>query len=137
MQHRSATLGGAPSEADGGPRRDMRAMMRGMGRDGLTTNRELYCAARMRGLTQRAAYREAYPRSASWKDSSVDAKACELESDGKVSERLAELRAEAARKAVATRAEVLSAQAAVLRKGVQAVDAAPLDAVPVAVNAMA
>lgn len=108
-----------------------------MPRDGLTTNQELYCAARMRGLTQRAAYREAYPRSRSWKDSSVDPKASELESGGKVAARLAELRAEAARAAVVTRAEILSAQAAVLRKGVEAVEAAPLDAVPVAVGAVA
>lgn len=68
--------------------------------DGLTARQEAYCAARARGLSQRAAYREAYPRARSWKDSSVDVRACELESSGKVMRRLREIR-EQARKELA------------------------------------
>lgn len=75
--------------------------------DGLTTNQELYCQARMRGLTQRAAYREAYPRSVNWKDSSVDCNAAKLEAGAKVSQRLADLTAEAAKAARITREGLL------------------------------
>jgi len=75
--------------------------------EGLTQNQELYCQARLRGLTQRAAYREAYPRSVKWKDKTVDSRACELEASGKVSGRLAALEAEAARNARITREGLL------------------------------
>ena len=56
--------------------------------DQITQNQELYCQARMRGLSQRRAYREAFPNSARWKDATVDARACELEATPKVSGRL-------------------------------------------------
>lgn len=43
------------------------------------------------GLSQRVAYREAFPTSKNWKDTTVDVKACELAKDNKVLVRLKEL----------------------------------------------
>jgi hypothetical protein len=43
------------------------------------------------GLSQRAAYRAAFPTSKNWKDTTVDVKACELAKDNKVLVRLKEL----------------------------------------------
>lgn len=76
--------------------------------DTITQNQELYCQARMRGLSQRKAYREAFPNSRSWKDATVDRKACELEAGPKVSARLAQLKRAAAAAATKSRAEVIA-----------------------------
>lgn len=76
--------------------------------DQITQNQELYCQARMRGLSQRRAYREAFPNSARWRDATVDARACELEATPKVSVRLRELRRAAAAAATKSRAEVIA-----------------------------
>lgn len=73
----------------------------------LTTSQEKYCQARARGLSQRQAYREAYPKSVKWKDSAVDSQACRLEALPKVSARLEELQEAAAKEAVASRAAVI------------------------------
>lgn len=73
----------------------------------MTPQQEKYCQARARGLTQRQAYREAYPKSMKWKDSAVDSQACRLEALPKVSARLAELRAAAAKEATVMRSQVL------------------------------
>lgn len=78
----------------------------------LTTQQEKYCQARARGLTQRQAYREAYPKSEKWKDSAVDSQACRLEALPKVSARLDELTEEAAKQAVASRTAVINRMAA-------------------------
>ena len=78
----------------------------------LTAQQERYCQARARGLSQRKAYREAYPKSARWKDSAVDSQACRLEKLPKVSARLAELTEAAAKEAVASRAAVIDRMAA-------------------------
>lgn len=78
----------------------------------LTTSQEKYCQARARGLSQRQAYREAYPKSVKWKDSAVDSQACRLEALPKVSARLEELQEAAAKEAVASRAEVIDRMAA-------------------------
>ena len=74
----------------------------------ITQNQELYCQARMRGLSQRKAYREAYPRSRAWKDSAVDRRASELEGKPEVSARLTELKRAAAAAATLTRSEVIA-----------------------------
>lgn len=92
--------------------------------DKLTTNQEAYCAARMRGLTQRAAYREAYPRSRAWKDSAVDTTAAALEASPKVFQRLEAMRAEAAANAIGTREEVISMAFMATRKAAEEVQAA-------------
>lgn len=76
--------------------------------DTITQNQELYCQARMRGLSQRQAYREAFPNSRKWKDATVDGRACELEASPKVSGRLAQLKRAAAAAATKSRAEVIA-----------------------------
>lgn len=78
----------------------------------LTTQQEKYCQARARGLSQRQAYREAYPKAAGWKDSSVDVAASKLETNAKVSQRLTELQDKAAAQAVASRTAVIDRMAA-------------------------
>lgn len=77
----------------------------------LTTQQERYCQARAAGLTQRRAYREAYPFTDGWKDQSVDVNACRLEAEPKVSLRLSELMQEGARRAVASRAAIITRMA--------------------------
>ena len=60
------------------------------------------------GLSQRKAYRAAYPSSVKWKDTTVDAKACNLAKTDKVKARYEELKeaaANAAGGAVMTRNE--------------------------------
>ncbi len=58
---------------------------------------EDYAQARAKGLSQRKAYREAYPSSVKWKDNTVDSKASELErKNGAILDRLAEIKDEAA-----------------------------------------
>ena len=74
----------------------------------LTTRQEKYCQARARGLTQRQAYREAYPSSVKWKDSAVDSQACRLEALPKVSARLEELQKAAAKNAVISKSKLLN-----------------------------
>ena len=58
---------------------------------------EDYAQARAKGLSQRKAYREAFPKSVNWKDTTVDSKASDLErKNGLILERLAEIKDEAA-----------------------------------------
>ena len=57
---------------------------------------EDYAQARAKGLSQRKAYREAYPKSVNWKDNTVDSKASHLEKQDKILTRLAEIKEEAA-----------------------------------------
>lgn len=57
---------------------------------------EDYAQARAAGLSQRKAYRKAYPRSEKWKDATVDAKACNLEKEDKILARYQELKEAAA-----------------------------------------
>ncbi len=67
---------------------------------------EDYAQARAKGMSQRKAYREAFPSSAKWKDNTVDNKASALEREHKeILARYEELKAEAATEAVLTRAE--------------------------------
>ncbi len=73
----------------------------------LTPKQEAYCLARCRGLTQRQAYREAYPASRKWHEGTVDSRASELEHDSEVLGRLAQLREAAAKEARITRAQVI------------------------------
>ena len=69
---------------------------------------EDYAQARAAGLSQRKAYRVAYPKSEKWKDTTVDSKASNLEKEDKVLARYQELKenaANAAGGAVMTRNE--------------------------------
>lgn len=78
----------------------------------MTPKQEKYCQARARGLSQRQAYREAYPASEKWKDSAVDSAASRLEANSKVLARLEELQQEAAAQSVASRTAVIDRMAA-------------------------
>lgn len=73
----------------------------------LTQNQELYCQARHRGLTQRLAYREAYPKSQA-SDDVIDRKASDLERKAEVSGRLQELNQQSARKATLSKTRLLN-----------------------------
>lgn len=99
--------------------------MAGMGssKQDITPAQERYCQERAKGATQRRAYLAAFPGSQKWKPETVDKRACELEARRKVAGRLRELQKAAAAAAVVTRAEIVGAQAMLLRKGVAAVEA--------------
>ena len=72
----------------------------------LKNNRwEIYAQQRAAGLSQRKAYRAAYPKSEKWNDASVDNKASALEKRDEVSARYQELMGEKADKALMTRNE--------------------------------
>lgn len=89
----------------------------------LTQNQEMYCQARCRGLTQRASYREAYPKSIKWKDSAVDSAASRLESDSKVSARLASLNQASAKDARLSRTRLLQRLDGLAEKSAKVVEA--------------
>lgn len=58
----------------------------------LTPKREKYVQGLHKGLSQRKAYREAYPSSRNWKDSTVDKRASELYLTGEIQGRLQEIK---------------------------------------------
>jgi hypothetical protein len=62
----------------------------------LTDKREKFVQNLNAGLSQRQAYREAYPKSRKWKDSTVDKRASELLKNGEVLGRYQELQKEKA-----------------------------------------
>ena len=74
----------------------------------LTPKQETYCLKRNEGLSQRQAYRAAYPKSGSWKDATVDNKAYALEKKGEVLARINELRSKTAKKAILDKSKYLS-----------------------------
>ena len=57
------------------------------------------------GLSQRVAYRAAFPNSAKWKDATVDVKACQLAKEDKILTRLKELAEESSNSAIMTATE--------------------------------
>ena len=79
---------------------------------------EDYAQARAAGMSQRKAYRVAYPKSQKWKDATVDNKAYALEKKGEVMARYNELKEQAANAAggaVMTRNEKRKILAAMAR----------------------
>jgi hypothetical protein len=62
----------------------------------LTPRREAFAVGLAKGLSQAAAYREAFPTSATWKDATVWRKASMLAADGEVQARVSDLQAQAA-----------------------------------------
>lgn len=56
-----------------------------------SVKQEKFVQGLAKGLSQRIAYREAFPASRNWKDSTVDSRACELAKDSKIVGRLKEL----------------------------------------------
>lgn len=74
----------------------------------LTTKEEKYVQGLVAGLSQRKSYREAYPNSTKWKDSTVDVKASALLKKDKVLVRYNELMNEHKAKALWTREQAIN-----------------------------
>lgn len=72
----------------------------------ITSKEEKFVQGLVSGLSQRQAYREAYPNSKNWKDETVDSKACVLAKKDKVLERYNELIEEYKEEAVYSRLEM-------------------------------
>lgn len=72
----------------------------------LTNSRwESFAQALVAGDSQRIAYKKAYPKSESWKEATIDSRACKLAKEYKVVTRCNELKEMAATGAVLTRKE--------------------------------
>lgn len=72
----------------------------------LKNNRyEAFAQGLFSGMTQRAAYRAAFPASVKWKDKTVDTKACELAAKVEITERIDELKNASANDAILSRRE--------------------------------
>lgn len=76
--------------------------------DKLTIKQEKFVQGLFAGLSQREAYREAFPSSINWKDETVDARACELAKNSKVVVRLEELTNELKQRNMVTVERVLA-----------------------------
>lgn len=76
-----------------------------MASDKLTIKQEKYCNERIKGKSQRQAYKAAYPDDKST-DKTIDESACRLESSHKVSARLAYLRSLDNDKAIANKNDI-------------------------------
>lgn len=74
----------------------------------LTSKQEKYVQGLVAGLSQRQAYREAYPNSMDWKDRTVDSRASELFKKSNVLGRYNELMEEHKNKALWTREEAIN-----------------------------
>ena len=74
----------------------------------LTSKQEKYVQGLVAGLSQRQAYREAYPNSIDWKDRTVDSRASELLKKSNVLGRYNELMEEHKSKALWTREEAVN-----------------------------
>ena len=61
---------------------------------------ERFVQERLKGKSQREAYRAAYPKSKKWKDATADSKACILEARSKIGARLEWLKSQAADESV-------------------------------------
>ena len=72
----------------------------------LTDKQEKYCQYRMQGLSQRQAYRKAFPNNRQ-ADEVVDSQASRLEKNVKVSARLKELREKVQKKGILTVQQIL------------------------------
>lgn len=71
----------------------------------LTAKQEKFIQGLIIGLSQRKAYRAAYPSSEKWKDAAVDSKACALLKTDKILTRYNELKEKAENAAIMTRAQ--------------------------------
>ena len=76
---------------------------------------ERYTQCVISGMTQAAAYREAYPRAKKWTDKTVYSKAWKLHHMPEIQERIKELQAEAAAAAVMDRQERLETLTTIAR----------------------
>lgn len=71
----------------------------------LTAKQEKFVQGLISGLSQRKAYRTAFPNSVKWKDETVDAKACSLLKTDKIMARYNELKEKAENVAIMTRVQ--------------------------------
>ena len=72
----------------------------------LTDKQEKYCQYRMQGLSQRQAYKKAYPNN-NQPDEQIDIQASKLEKNNKVATRLKELREKVQKKGILTVQQIL------------------------------
>lgn len=88
----------------------------------LSAQQEAFIAGLVAGKSQREAYYAAFPVSRSWKESTVDSKACTLANDEKVKERYSELCKLAAKPiiddAIKIKGEIIDTQLAILRANI-------------------
>lgn len=74
----------------------------------LTPKREKFVQNLIAGMSQREAYRKAFPSAEKWKDATVDSKASELFGNDEILERYRELQREFADRALYTREEAVT-----------------------------
>lgn len=72
----------------------------------LTIKQEKYCNERVKGKSQRAAYKAAF-NSPNCKDSSIDVNACKLEKTTKIQQRLNYLRSLDSKQAIVTKEDIV------------------------------
>lgn len=82
----------------------------------LTAKQETFVQGLVSGLSQRKAYREAYPKSVDWKDKTVDNRASELMNSGEVLGRYQELISEHKQKALWTREQAVNELLAIIQE---------------------
>ena len=88
----------------------------------LTAKQEKYVQGLVAGLSQRKAYKEAYPSSNKWKDATIDNKASALLREDEISARYNELMDEHKAKALWTREEAVNTLKWLVEKSVQSID---------------
>lgn len=88
----------------------------------LTAKQEKYVQRLVAGLSQRKAYREAYPSSIKWKDATVDNKASALLREGEILARYNELIESHASKALWTREESVNTLKWLINRSVKSIE---------------
>jgi hypothetical protein len=88
----------------------------------LTAKQEKYVQGLVAGLSQRKAYREAYPSSNKWKDATVDNKASALLRKDEILARYNELMDEHKAKALWTREEAVSTLKWLVERSISSID---------------
>lgn len=88
----------------------------------LTAKQEKYVQGLVAGLSQREAYRKAYPNSVKWKDSAVDSNASTLFKNAKVLQSYNKLMGEHKRKALWTREESVNKLKWLIDKSIDSID---------------
>lgn len=74
---------------------------------GVNDRQEIFCQELSKGATQRQAYYVAYPGSRTWKETTVDSRACRLAREPAITARLEELRKHAAKANAITRDDLI------------------------------
>ena len=93
----------------------------------LTPKQEKYVQGLVAGLSQRKAYREAYPNSTKWKDATVDNKASAMLREDEILARYNELMNEHKEKALWTREDAVNTLKWLLAQSVESVKSEEFD----------